>query len=407
MISSRRIGIAIVAVSTFAAACAREKPAGDTRQPANAPDVTILDSTSIATPSGGHLTVAPFGALENGQQVRAFTMTNSRGVEVRVLDYGGIIQSIRTPDRAGALADIVLGFDDVQGYVKSSPYFGALTGRYANRIAKGRFQLDGKAYTLAVNNGPNALHGGIKGFDKVIWSVEPHGDSAGVRLVLRYTSPDGEEGYPGTLRATVTYTLTHANQLVLDYEATTDKPTIVNLTNHSYFNLHGEGSGTILDHVLTLNADRYTPIDSTSIPTGELPPVAGTPFDFRKPTAIGARIDQPDRQLKNGRGYDHNFVLSRPSGATGLVHAAHVVDPSSGRTLDVETTEPGVQFYTGNFLDGSFAGKKGHVYQRRTGFCLETQHFPDSPNKPQFPSTVLRPGQTYHSRTQFTFGVQP
>jgi aldose 1-epimerase len=407
MISSRRIGIAVVAVSAFAAACTREKPAGDARQPANAPDVTILDSTTIATPSGGHLTVAPFGTLESGQHVRAFTMTNSGGVAVRVLDYGGIIQSIRTPDRSGALADIVLGFDDVQGYVKSSPYFGALTGRYANRIAWGRFQLDGTPYTLAVNNGPNALHGGIKGFDKVIWSVEPQSDSAGVRLVLRYTSPDGEEGYPGTLRATVTYTLTNANQLVLDYEATTDKPTIINLTNHSYFNLHGEGSGTILDHVLTLDADRYTPIDSTSIPTGELPPVAGTPFDFRNPTAIGARIDQPDQQLKNGRGYDHNFVLSRPSGATGLVHAAHVVDPSTGRTLDVETTEPGVQFYTGNFLDGSFAGKNGHVYQRRAGFCLETQHFPDSPNKPQFPSTVLRPGQTYHSRTQLTFGIQP
>ena len=401
----RRIGPAPI-LFTVVVACSREQSTADTAQTSKAPDVTALDSTSISTPSGGSLTVAPFGALATGEQVHLYTMKNSRGLEMRVMDYGGIIVSLKTPDRSGAFADIVLGFDDVQGYVKSSPYFGAITGRYANRIAKGRFQLDGTTYTLAVNNGPNALHGGIKGFDKVIWKVEPRADSSGMHLVLRYTSPDGEEGYPGRLAATVTYTLTDANQLIIDYEATTNKPTIVNLTQHSYFNLHGEGSGTILDHVVTLDADRYTPIDSTSIPTGELPPVAGTPFDFRKPTPIGARIDQPDPQLKNGRGYDHNFVLDRPPGATGLVHAAHVVDPSTGRTLDVETTEPGVQFYTGNFLDGSFVGKNGHAYQRRTGFCLETQHFPDSPNKPQFPSTVLRPGQTYRSQTRFTFGVE-
>jgi aldose 1-epimerase len=404
MNSSRHIAVAAVVLAAFLTACRKEKSTPETRQTSKAPDVTTLDSITAA--SGARITVAPFGALANGQQVRAFTMTNARGVQVRVIDYGGIIVSIKTPDRAGTLADIVLGFDDVQGYVKSSPYFGAITGRYANRIAKGRFQLDGKTYTLAVNNGPNALHGGLRGFDKVIWSVEPHADSAGLRLVLRYTSPDGEEGYPGTLHATVTYTLTDANQLTVDYEATTDKPTVINLTQHSYFNLHGEGNGTILDHVLTLDADRYTPIDSTSIPTGELPSVAGTPFDFRKPTPIGARIDQRDPQLVNGHGYDHNFVLNRPPGATGLVHAAHVVDPSTGRTLDVATTEPGVQFYTGNFLDGSFAGKNGHVYQRRSGFCLETQHYPDSPNKPQFPSVVLRPGQTYRSQTQFTFGVE-
>lgn len=404
MILSCRIGISAIVLAAVVAGCSREKTTAETRQTAKPPDVTTLDS--ISAPSGARITVAPFGTLANGQQVRAFTMTNAHGVEVRVLDYGGLIVALKTPDRSGKLADIVLGFDDVQGYVKSSPYFGALTGRYANRIAKGHFALDGKTYTLAVNNGPNALHGGIKGFDKVIWSVEPHADSTGVHLVLRYTSPDGEEGYPGTLQATVTYTLTDANQLIVDYEATTDKPTVVNLTQHSYFNLHGEGTGTILDHVLTLDADRYTPIDSTSIPTGELPSVSGTPFDFRTPTPIGARIDQADAQLKNGHGYDHNFVLNRPAGATGLMHAARVVDPSSGRTLDVATTEPGVQFYTGNFLDGSFAGKNGHVYQRRSGFCLETQHFPDSPNKPQFPSTVLRPGQTYRSQTQFTFGVE-
>ena len=401
----RRIGPAPILL-TVVVACSREQSTADTAQTSKVPDVTVLDSTSISTPSGGRLTVARFGALATGEQVHLYTMKNSRGLEVRVMDYGGIIVSIRTPDRSGTFADIVLGFDDVQGYVKSSPYFGAITGRYANRIAKGRFELDGKTYMLAVNNGPNALHGGIKGFDKVIWKVQPRADSSGIHLVLRYTSVDGEEGYPGTLAATVTYTLTDANELAVDYEATTDQPTVVNLTNHSYFNLHGEGSGTILDHVLTLDADRYTPIDSTSIPTGDLPAVAGTPFDFRTPTAIGARIDQPDPQLKNGRGYDHNFVLSRPVGATGLVHAAHVVDPTSGRTLDVATTEPGVQFYTGNFLDGSFVGKNGHAYQRRTGFCLETQHFPDSPNKPQFPSTVLRPGQTYRSQTRFTFGVE-
>ena len=395
-----------VALLGVAAACNREQSSADKAPPSRAPDVSVLDSTSISTPSGGRLTVAPFGTLPTGEQVHVYTMTNANGVEMRVLDYGGIIASLKTPDRSGTLADIVLGFDDVGGYVTSSPYFGAITGRYANRIAKGKFLLDGTTYTLPVNNGPNALHGGIKGFDKVVWNVQPKADSAGLHLVLRYTSKDGEEGYPGTLNATVTYTLTDANQLTIDYEATTDKPTIVNLTNHSYFNLHGEGTGTVLDHVLTLDADRYTPIDSTSIPTGELPPVAGTPFDFRKPTAIGARIDQPDAQLKNGRGYDHNFVLNRPAGATGLVHAAHVVDPTTGRTLDVATTQPGVQFYTGNFLDGSFVGKNGHAYQRRSGFCLETQHYPDSPNKPQFPSTVLRPGQTYRSQTQFAFGVE-
>jgi len=388
----------------IAVACAKsDAPADTTRTSAKISDVTILDS--ITAPSGARITRAPFGTLPTGEQVQAFTMTNARGLEMRVLDYGGIIVSLRTPDRTGQLGDIVLGFDDLQGYVKSSPYFGAITGRYANRIAKGRFTLDGTTYKLAVNNGPNALHGGLKGFDKVVWQAEPGTDSSGVRLVLRYTSDDGEEGYPGTLRTTVMYTLSDSNQLVIDYDATTDKPTPVNLTQHTYFNLAGEGSGTVLGHVVTIDADRYTPIDSTSIPTGELPSVAGTPFDFRTPTSIGARIDQSDPQLKNGRGYDHNFVLNRPQGSTGLVHAAHVVDPTSGRTLDVSTTQPGVQFYTGNFLDGKVVGKNGHAYPFRGGFCLETQHFPDSPNQPQFPSTILRPGDTYRSRTVFAFGV--
>jgi aldose 1-epimerase len=401
---SRPVVVALVLGAGAAVACAkRDAPADTTRPSAKTPDVTILDS--IAAPSGARITRAPFGTLPTGEQVQAFTLTNARGLEMRVLDYGGIIFSLRTPDRTGNLGDIVLGFDDLQGYVKSSPYFGAITGRYANRIAKGRFTLDGTTYKLAVNNGPNALHGGLKGFDKVVWQAEPSADSTAVRLVLRYTSADGEEGYPGTLRTTVTYTLSDNNQLAVDYEATTDKPTPLNLTQHTYFNLAGEGSGTVLDHVVTIDADRYVPIDSTSIPTGDLPSVGGTPFDFRKPMPIGARIDQPDQQLKNGNGYDHTFVLNRPQGSSGLVHAAHVTEPISGRTLDVSTTEPGVQFYTGNFLDGKVVGKNGHAYPRRGGFCLETHHFPDSPNQPQFPSTILRPGETYRSRTVFTFGV--
>jgi len=367
------------------------------------PDVTVLDS--IRSPSGARITIAPFGTLPGGEHVRVFTLTNARGIELRAIDYGGIVVSLRTPDRAGNLADIVLGFDSLTGYVTSSPYFGAIVGRYANRIAKGQFTLDGTTYRLAVNNPPNALHGGTKGFDKVVWRAEPRADSAGVQLVLHYTSADGEEGYPGMLLATVTYTLTDSNQLVVDYEATADKPTPVNLTQHSYFNLAGEGSGDILGHELTLNADRFVPIDSTFIPTGELAPVSGTPFDFRKPATIGSRIDATHPQLRNGRGYDHTFVVARSGRDTGLVQTAHVVEPKSGRTLDVATTEPGVQFYTGNFLDGTIAGKHGHTYQRRTGLCLETHHFPDSPNKPQFPSTILRPGQTYRSRTVYTFGV--
>jgi aldose 1-epimerase len=403
-VPSRVAVAALAACFGSAVACAKtDTPADTTRPSVQALDVTTLDS--IAAPSGARITRAPFGTLPTGERVHAFTMTNARGLEMRVLDYGGIIVSLSTPDRAGKLADIVLGFDDLQGYVKSSPYFGAITGRYANRIAKGRFTLDGTTYKLAVNNGPNALHGGLKGFDKVVWQVEPSADSNDVRLVLRYTSNDGEEGYPGTLHATVVYTLSDSNRLAIDYEATTDKPTPVNLTNHSYFNLAGEGSGTVLGHVVTIDADRYVPVDSTFIPTGDLASVAGTPFDFRKPMAIGARIDQPDQQLTNGKGYDHTFVLNHPQGSAGLVHAAHVVDPTSGRTLDVATTEPGVQFYTGNFLDGKVAGKNGHAYPRRGGFCLETHHFPDSPNEPQFPSTILRPGDTYRSRTVFTFGV--
>jgi galactose mutarotase-like enzyme len=333
-----------------------------------------------------------------------FTLTNAHGIEVQVMTYGGIITSIRTPDRSGHFDDIVLGFDSVAGYVKDSPYFGAIVGRYANRIANGQFALDGTTYHLARNNGPNSLHGGIRGFDKVVWTGEQFQTDSGVGVTLRYTSKDGEEGYPGTLTARVTYTLTPRDELVVDYEATSDKATPVNLSQHTYWNLHGAGNGDILDHVLTLDAAAFTPVDSTLIPTGEIAPVAGTPFDFRAPTRIGERIGQENTQLRFGRGYDHNWVLDRSNGS-GLVHAARLVDPKSGRTLDISTTEPGVQFYSGNFLDGTIKGKGRRVYAHRTGLCLETQHFPDSPNHANFPSTILRPGATYRSRTVFTFGV--
>ncbi|HWZ28116.1 MAG TPA: galactose-1-epimerase [Gemmatimonadales bacterium] len=334
----------------------------------------------------------------------SYTLTNAGGMRVKVLTYGGIIQSIEVPDSHGRLGDVVLGFDSLDGYRKDSPYFGAIVGRYANRIARGKFTLDGKEYTLAVNNGVNALHGGIKGFDKVVWSAEPFqkGDSAGV--TLSYVSPDGEEGYPGTLRVTVQYTLTGANELVVDYEATTDRATPINLSQHTYFNLSAGQSSDILGHVLTIDASRYTPVDSTLIPTGALAPVAGTPFDFRAPMAIGARIGNDDPQLRIAGGYDHNFVLNGGAGGTPA-HAARVVDPGSGRTLDVFTDQPGLQFYSGNFLDGTILGKGGKTYARRGGFCLETQHFPDSPNHPGFPGTILRPGATYRTRTVYRFGL--
>jgi len=338
--------------------------------------------------------------------VSAYTLKSANGMEARVLDYGGILVSLRVPDRHGRFDDVVLGYDSLADYLRSSPYFGAIIGRYGNRIAGGRFTLDGKTYTLAKNNGPNHLHGGLKGFDKVVWDAAPFQGADSVGLVFRYTSPDGEEGYPGTVRATVTYTLTDRNELIFDYHATTDRATLVNLTQHSYFNLAGDGKGDILGHVVTLNADRFTPVDSTLIPTGEIRSVSGTPFDFRTPTAIGARIDQDDEQLRYGRGYDHNFVLNKGADG-GPTPAARVYEPSSGRLMEIYTTEPGLQFYSGNFLDGTLRGKHGVVYRRRYGFAMETQHYPDSPNKPTFPSTTLRPGESYHSRTIYKFGVQP
>jgi aldose 1-epimerase len=356
-----------------------------------------------APPSRAGVTRTQTSTLVGGKAVEVFTLTNAAGAEVRAITLGGIITSWRVPDRRGQLADIVLGYDDPAGYVKdNSPYFGAIVGRYGNRIAKARFTLDGRTYPLAANNGVNHLHGGIQGFDKVLWQGEALRGGTGVAFTR--TSADGEEGYPGSLKARVTYTLTDKNELVVAYEATADKPTVVNLTQHTYFNLAGQGTGTILGHVLRINADRYTPVDETLIPTGELAPVDKTPFDFRQPTPIGARIQSEHPQIQFGRGYDHNWVLAR-SGA-GLSLAADVYEPTSGRTLQVRTTEPGVQFYAGNFLDGTITGKGGRVYQQRSGFCLETQHFPDSPNQPTFPSTTLRPGETYRSRTIFTTGTK-
>jgi aldose 1-epimerase len=354
-------------------------------------------------PAPARVAKAAFGRTGDGAVVDLFTLTNARGMEVRAMSYGAIITSIRVPDRRGALDDVVLGFDALDGYLGSRRYFGAVVGRYGNRIAKGQFTLDGRTYQLATNNGPNHLHGGVKGFDKATWHGETIERDGNVAVAFTHTSPDGDEGYPGTLTVRVTYTLTPANELVIDYDATTDKATPVNLTQHSYFNLAGAGSGDILGHRLTLDADRFTPVDATLIPTGELAPVAGTPFDFRQPTAIGARIDADHPQIKNGGGYDHNFVLNRTG--PGLVHAARVEDPSSGRTLDVSTTEPGVQFYSGNFLDGTATGKGGRIYQRRSGLCLETQHFPDSPNKAAFPPAILRPGERLQSKTVFAFGA--
>ncbi|HMB94237.1 MAG TPA: aldose epimerase family protein [Rhodothermales bacterium] len=353
-------------------------------------------------------TPQPFGQTEEGTPVQLYTLTNANGVEARVTNYGGIIVSLRIPDAQGQLEDVVLGYDSLASYLDETPYFGAIIGRYGNRIGGAQFVLDDSTYTLEANNGPNHLHGGVKGFDKVVWDAEPFEDERGTGLIFTYTSPDGQEGYPGTLNATVTYILTDDNELIFDYEATTDKATPVNLTQHTYFNLAGDGSGDILDHEMMINAETFTPVDSTLIPTGELRPVEGTPFDFRQPTAIGARIDADNEQIRFGPGYDHNFVLKRENAsADSLALAARVTEPTSGRVMEIFTTEPGIQFYSGNFLDGSLTGKGGMAYEYRTGFCLETQHFPDSPNKPDFPSTILRPGETYHSCTVYKFSTQP
>jgi aldose 1-epimerase len=345
---------------------------------------------------------SPFGTTPSGEPVELYTLKNASKVEIRIMTYGGTVISLKVPDRNGTPGDIVLGYETLDGYLKNSPYFGSIIGRYGNRIGKGQFSLDGKQYTLPKNNGENTLHGGIKGFDKVVWKATEFKSKEGPALSLTYLSKDGEEGFPGNLNATVVYTLTNNNELRLEYTATTDKVTVVNLTHHSYFNLAGEGS--ILQHELMINADRFTPVDAGLIPTGELRSVKGTPMDFTKTTAIGARIDQQDEQLVMGKGYDHNWVLNRSTGK--LLLAAKAYEPRSGRVMEVLTIEPGLQFYSGNFLDGTITGKGGQVYKQRYGFCLETQHFPDSPNKAAFPSTILKPGQQYKSITVYKFTVQ-
>jgi len=344
-----------------------------------------------------------FGKMKDGQPVGLYTLTNTGGMEVAITNYGGVVVSIKAPDRSGKFADVVLGFDTFDAYLNNTPFFGALVGRYGNRIAKARFTLDGHEYHLAANDNGNTLHGGLKGFDKRLWNAKDVSTKEVPALELTYLSKDGEQGFPGNLSVTVTYSLTPKNELKIDYAATTDKDTVLNLTNHSYFNLAGQGEGDILSHLMMINGDRFTPVDATLIPTGELKSVAGTPLDFRKPTAIGARIDADDQQIKFGRGYDHNFVLNRKGGE--LILAARVTEPSSGRVLEVLTTQPGLQFYTGNFLDGTIHGKVGKVYPRRSAFCMETQRFPDSPNQPQFPTTVLKPGKHFQSTTVFRFST--
>jgi aldose 1-epimerase len=363
----------------------------------SAPSFALTNQRSKAT-----IEKREFGKLTDGTAIDLYTLTNRNGIEVKITNYGGAVVSVRTPDRTGKMTDIVLGYDQPQGYVEDTSFFGALVGRYANRIAKGKFSLEGVQYQLALNNPPNHLHGGVRGFNKAVWLAREMPRADGVAVELSYLSKDGEEGYPGNLSVKATYILSDTNDLRIEYSATTDKETIVNLTNHSYFNLAGAGSGSILPHVLSINASRFTPVDETSIPSGELKMVKGTPFDFTRATGIGTRIDQADEQLRFGKGYDHNFVLNKKGKELSL--AARVYEPVSGRVLELWTTEPGVQFYTGNFLD-NVHGKAGQVYNKRDGFCLEAQNFPDSPNQPSFPSPVLKPNQRYTQTTIYRFKV--
>jgi aldose 1-epimerase len=360
----------------------------------------------------GTITQATFGYTAARTPVEIYTLRNGHGMEARIITYGGIVQSLKVPDKDGKLEDVVLGYDTLDGYLTNNPYFGCLVGRYGNRIGGAKFTLEGKTYTLATNNGPNSLHGGIVGFDKVVWKAKSWFTLDGPALELNYVSKDGEEGFPGTLKVTAIYTLTENNELHLDFTATTDKPTVCNLTHHSYFNLKGQGNGDILGHEVYINADKITPVDKDLITTGELKPVDGTPFDFRKPTAIGARINDPDQQLQYGPGYDHNWVINKPLDKEGkpmlnkFSLQARVHEPTTGRVMEVWSTEPGLQFYAGNFLDGSIIGKEGKMYPRRSGFCMEPQHYPDSPNKPMFPSTELKPGKTYQTSIVYRFSVK-
>jgi aldose 1-epimerase len=360
---------------------------------------------SMSNSTKGTITKADFGKTPEGIPVELYTLRNARGMEATIMTYGGIVTSLKVPDKNGKFDDVVLGYDNLDGYLTTSPYFGALIGRYGNRIARGKFSLDGQTYTLAINNAPNSLHGGVKGFDKMVWKVEEaEVGEHGPKLALTYLSKDGEEGYPGNLKVKATYTLTEDNALQLKFKATTDKDTVCNLTHHSYFNL--AGGGDVLGHIVQINADTFTPVDSGLIPTGELMPVAGTPFDFRTPTAIGAHINETNNeQIKFAGGFDDNWVLNKKS-AGELSLAARVSEPTSGITMEVWTTAPGVQFYTGNFLDGTITGKGGRVYQSRNAFCMEPQHFPDSPNHPAFPTTELKPGEIYKNAIIYKFATE-
>ncbi|NML66570.1 galactose mutarotase [Hymenobacter sp. RP-2-7] len=402
MPSSSRLSVLAASLSgTLLLAACSSAPTTSTSQETTAPTAPA-DSAATGASTSAMPTSASFGKTAEGTEIQLFTLTNQHGVKATISTYGGTLTSLLVPDKTGKLGDVILGFDNVSGYLspafrKSNPYFGALIGRYGNRIAKGKFTIDGKSYQVGINNNGNSLHGGKLGFDQKVWTAKPGTSADGQTLTLTYLSKDGEEGYPGSLSVTVVYTLTSDNALKIDYSATTDKATPINLTNHAYFNLALGQSKDVLAHEVTIPADRYTVVDAQLIPTGELKPVVGTPFDFRTPHAIGARIAQVPG------GYDHNWALNT---TTGQHSAATVYEPSTGRTMEVTTDQPGVQFYTGNFLDGSLTGKNGVVYGKHAGFCLETQHFPDSPNQAKFPSTILKPGETYHTTTSYTFGVR-
>jgi aldose 1-epimerase len=363
----------------------------------------LLAGCASSNTTSSRIDKQPFGTASTGEPVDIYTLRNDKGAEARIMTYGGIVVSLKMPDKDGHFGDVVLGYDNLDSYVKSSPYFGALIGRYGNRIGGAKFTLDGSTYTLPANDGPNTLHGGLKGFDKHVWTASEARESAdGPQLVLHYLSKDGEEGFPGNLDVTAVFTLTQDNALRLEYTATTDKDTVVNLTHHGYFNLAGKGD--ILGHVVMIPADRFTPVDSTLIPTGVLQPVENTPFDFRTATAIGARIGDDNEQLKFGKGYDHNWVINKNFGELTLM--ARVTEPTTGRVMEVWSTEPGLQFYSGNFLDGTITGKGGWVYAHRNAFCMEPQHYPDSPNKPDFPTTELKPGETFHNTIMYKFSTQ-
>ena len=405
LFSRRSLSLGSAALLTAAMAACNQQPTSEAGT--SKPTTMHKDSTATAA-TAARPTAAPFGKTPDGTAIQLFTLQNAHGLKATISTFGGTLTSLLVPDRSGQLGDVVLGFDNLEGYtsdlyVKENPYFGALIGRYGNRIKLGKFTLDGQSYQLPINNPPNSLHGGTTGYNRRVWQATPGSSADGQTLTLRYHSPAGEEGYPGTLEVQVVYTLTDADALRLDYTATTDKATVLNLTNHSYFNLNHGHDQDILGHFLTLNAERFTPVDNTLIPTGVLQAVAGTPMDFRQPHAIGERIKQVPGAAPGG--YDHNWVLADKMRATPAL-AATVYEPTTGRTMDVYTDQPGIQFYSGNFLKGNLKGKGGVAYPQHYGFCLETQHFPDSPNRPNFPSTVLQPGETFHSTTEYRFGVR-